>query len=193
VRPHRGVVCAALIAVLALVAAPGEAGSRTPSREVAIDRTAFRPVQLDAGWMMTPLSLEPPQRSAASLNPDGVMPEPALAPAAAERRLVQQPPAPVIAVGAWHFDIEESWYGPGFYDRHTACGQVLTKTLLGVANRTLPCGTLVSFRNPVNGKTITVPVVDRGPYVSGRQWDLTYATCLAIDHRWTGSLFCRYG
>jgi rare lipoprotein A len=70
---------------------------------------------------------------------------------------------------------------------------VLTKTLLGVANRTLPCGTLVSFKNLVNGKTITVAVVDRGPYVSGRQWDLTYAPCLAIDHCWTGSLFWRYG
>jgi hypothetical protein len=111
--------------------------------------------------MMTPLSLEPPQRSAANLNPDGVMPEPALAPVVAERPLVQQPPAPVIAAGAWRFDIEESWYGPGFYDQHTACGEVLTKTLLGVANRTLPCGTLISFKNPVNGKTITVPVVDR--------------------------------
>jgi hypothetical protein len=143
--------------------------------------------------MMTPLSLEPPQRSAANLNPDGVMPEPALAPVVAVRPLVQQPPAPVIATGAWRFDIEESWYGPGFFDQHTACGEVLTKTLLGVANRTLPCGTLVSFKNPVNGKTITVPVVDRGPYVYGRQWDLTYATCLAIDHCWTGSLYWRYG
>jgi hypothetical protein len=90
--------------------------------------------------------------------------------------------------GFWHHDAEDSWYGPGFYGQHTACGQILTTTLLGTAHRTLPCGTLVTFRNPSNGRTITVPVVDRGPYVAGRNWDLTYATCLVIAHCWTGPL-----
>jgi hypothetical protein len=90
--------------------------------------------------------------------------------------------------GVWHHDADDSWYGPGFYGQHTACGEVLTTSLLGVAHRTLPCGTLVTFRNPNNGRTITVPVVDRGPYVAGRYWDLTYATCTAIGHCWTGPL-----
>lgn len=48
----------------------------------------------------------------------------------------------------WHHNPDESWYGSGFYGQRTACGQTLTKTLVGVANRTLPCGTLVMFRNP---------------------------------------------
>lgn len=65
-----------------------------------------------------------------------------------------------------------TWFGPGLFGRHTACGQLLTKQLVGVANRTLPCGTLIDFSYA--GHQVTVPVVDRGPYGSnGADWDLT--------------------
>ena len=66
-----------------------------------------------------------------------------------------------------------TWYGPGLFGRHTACGQVLTKRTVGVANKTLPCGTLVEMR--YRGRHVTVPVVDRGPYDGplGASWDLT--------------------
>jgi rare lipoprotein A len=66
-----------------------------------------------------------------------------------------------------------TWYGPGFYGRKTACGQKLTRTMLGVANRKLPCGTQVqvSFRN----HTIVVPVIDRGPFAHHASWDITSA------------------
>lgn len=63
-----------------------------------------------------------------------------------------------------------TWYGPGFYGRRTACGQKMSSTILGVAHRTLPCGTRVSIL--YNGRNITVPVIDRGPY-SHANWDLT--------------------
>ena len=64
-----------------------------------------------------------------------------------------------------------SWYGPG---GRTACGEELTAKTLGVANKTLPCGTLVTFR--YHHRTLQVPVIDRGPFVTGRDYDLTYAT-----------------
>jgi rare lipoprotein A (peptidoglycan hydrolase) len=65
-----------------------------------------------------------------------------------------------------------TWFGPGLFGRHTACGQLLTKQLVGVANRTLPCGTLIDFSYA--GHQVTVPVVDRGPYAAnGADWDLT--------------------
>lgn len=68
-----------------------------------------------------------------------------------------------------------TWFGPGLFGRHTACGQILTKQLAGVANRTLPCGTLVEVT--YGGRSVTVPVVDRGPYSSiGASWDLTEKT-----------------
>ncbi len=65
-----------------------------------------------------------------------------------------------------------TWFGPGFYGSQTACGQTMTTTVVGVANRTLPCGTLV--RITYRGHQLTVPVIDRGPYSHiGADWDLT--------------------
>ncbi|MGK2877481.1 MAG: septal ring lytic transglycosylase RlpA family protein [Solirubrobacterales bacterium] len=66
-----------------------------------------------------------------------------------------------------------TWYGPGFYGNRTACGQKLTRRTLGVAHKTLPCGTRVEFF--LRGKSITLPVIDRGPYANGATWDLTLA------------------
>lgn len=63
-------------------------------------------------------------------------------------------------------------FGPGLFGRHTACGQLLSKQVVGVANRTLPCGTLVkvSYR----GRRLVIPVIDRGPYgPMHANWDLT--------------------
>lgn len=78
----------------------------------------------------------------------------------------------------WILDPEISFYGPGFYGRRTACGLALTKDLEGVAHRTLPCGTMVTFN--WEGMTHTFPVVDRGPYVAGRIFDLTGGACMAF-------------
>ncbi|HJR44016.1 MAG TPA: septal ring lytic transglycosylase RlpA family protein [Actinomycetota bacterium] len=66
-----------------------------------------------------------------------------------------------------------TWYGPGFYGNTTACGKRLGYDTLGVAHRSLPCGTDVALL--YQGRTITVPVIDRGPY-SSADWDLTEET-----------------
>lgn len=67
-----------------------------------------------------------------------------------------------------------SYYGPGLYGGGLACGGTLQPGTLGVASKTLPCGAKVKFL--YRGQTITAPVVDRGPYVAGRDFDLTAAT-----------------
>ena len=67
-----------------------------------------------------------------------------------------------------------SWYGPGLYGGHLGCGGTLTPRTLGVASKTLPCGAKVTLRH--RGRTVRVPVVDRGPYSGGRELDLTAAT-----------------
>jgi hypothetical protein len=90
--------------------------------------------------------------------------------------------------GGWNYDGHVSWYGPGFYGNRTACGHTYSRTIHGVAHKSLPCGTMITFRNPANGATITVPVIDRGPYVAGRQWDLSAATCTALAHCYTGPI-----
>ena len=71
-----------------------------------------------------------------------------------------------------------TWYGPGFYGKKTACGVRLTRRLLGVAHPTLPCGTQVDVW--YNGRALTVPVVDRGPFAHHASWDLTAATARAL-------------
>jgi rare lipoprotein A len=71
-----------------------------------------------------------------------------------------------------------TWFGPGFYGHKTACGQTLTPAVVGVANRTLPCGTLI--RVAYHGHAVTVPVLDRGPYSHGAEWDLTAGAAQAL-------------
>lgn len=66
-----------------------------------------------------------------------------------------------------------SYYGPGLYGNGVACGGTLRPATMGVAHKTLPCGTRVKLR--YRGRTVTVPVIDRGPYVAGREYDLTAA------------------
>jgi hypothetical protein len=77
-----------------------------------------------------------------------------------------------------------SWYGGG---GGLACGGSLTSSTLGVANKTLPCGTLVTLR--YSGHTVRVPVIDRGPYVAGREFDLTEATKQALGFGDTGEVW----
>ena len=69
-------------------------------------------------------------------------------------------------------------YGPGFYGRRTACGARLTRATIGLANRTLRCGESVALY--YHGRTLRVPVIDRGPYANGADWDLTVATARAL-------------
>jgi hypothetical protein len=79
-----------------------------------------------------------------------------------------------------------SYYGPGLYGGALACGGTLQPGTLGVANRTLPCGSKVKLR--YRGRSVTVPVVDRGPYVGGRDYDLTEATRARLRFPSTGVL-----
>jgi rare lipoprotein A len=71
-----------------------------------------------------------------------------------------------------------TWYGPGFYGRHTACGETMSRSIVGLADRTLPCGTPVSLS--YNGRTLVVPVIDRGPYSGAATLDLTHAAALEL-------------
>jgi hypothetical protein len=80
-----------------------------------------------------------------------------------------------------------SWYGPGFYGGHLACGGTLGAGTLGVANKTLPCGSKVTLR--YKGRSVTVPVIDRGPYVGGRDFDLTAATKQKLGFGSTGTVW----
>jgi rare lipoprotein A (peptidoglycan hydrolase) len=79
-----------------------------------------------------------------------------------------------------------TWYGPGFYGRKTACGKRLTRTMLGVAHKKLPCGTQVQLS--YRGHTIVVPVIDRGPFAHHASWDLTSATAKQLGMKVTSRI-----
>ena len=212
-RRPRVAAVTALIVLAAAIAVPGSVGSQGPSPVESIAPALLKGMEpaADGTMMVTPTPdpayrsegaldgatafLDPGDRPAVSGRPDGRRIQP-VAPAAA---VVIPKPRPAVsraagsAAGGWRRDPEVSWYGPGFYGHRTACGQALTTSLIGVANRTLPCGTKIVFRNPKNGRVVTARVVDRGPYVSGRQWDMTGGLCVALDHCYTGPMDWRFG
>jgi rare lipoprotein A (peptidoglycan hydrolase) len=77
-----------------------------------------------------------------------------------------------------------SWYGPGLWGNKTACGATLRRGTLGVAHKTLPCGTTVKF--VYHGHALVTRVIDRGPYVEGRAFDLTQAASEALGFEGVG-------
>lgn len=90
--------------------------------------------------------------------------------------------------GVWNVSIAsvETAYGHA-----VACGGILRVPELGVANKTLPCGTLVIFR--YHGRAVRVPVIDRGPYIPGREWDLSGAAAVALGFPGLGPVEWRLG
>ena len=182
-----------LIATFAAVAVPGPVGPfsiGTPSADLFdVERVAYV-----RGPLTTIPIPDPGSRSDGTLDRHSRLLEPNTANEPPQARpKAAQPQAKAVAVSKprWRLDSNVSWYGPGFYGKRTACGMEMSKTLVGVAHRSLPCGTKITFRNPANGRSATAPVVDRGPYVSGRTWDLTRALCVRLDHCQTGALSWR--
>ena len=94
-------------------------------------------------------------------------------------------PPPIASVNVYRPALA-TYYGPGFFGNQTACGQVLTPDLHGVAHKRLPCGTLVAIMYA--GREITVPVIDRGPYNGNYSWDLTQATADALGFTGAGRI-----
>jgi hypothetical protein len=114
----------------------------------------------------------------------------AIAPAAGAETGGASPTAPGGAGGDLAFTALRSagatWYGPGLYGRHTACGQLLQPQTVGVANRELPCGTAVKF--VYRGHQLVTTVIDRGPYSSGNDWDLTNGARRALSFEGAGTI-----
>jgi rare lipoprotein A len=79
-----------------------------------------------------------------------------------------------------------SWYGPGLYGNRLGCGGILTTSTIGVAHKTLPCGTRLTLRH--RGRIVRVRVIDRGPYVGGREYDLTAATARRLRFSGHGAI-----
>jgi rare lipoprotein A len=75
---------------------------------------------------------------------------------------------------------DASYYGPGFYGRRTASGEVLRPGTLTAAHRTLPFGTCVRVTVVDTGRTVEVHNNDRGPFVPGRILDVSETAAQAL-------------
>lgn len=73
-----------------------------------------------------------------------------------------------------------SWYGPRFHGKLTANGEIYNQMALTAAHKSLPFGTVLEVTNIRNGKSVIVRINDRGPYIEGRDLDLSKGTALAL-------------
>jgi len=80
-----------------------------------------------------------------------------------------------------------SWYGPNFHGRYTSNGEIYNMYAYTAAHKTLPMNTIVKVTNLNNGKSVTVRINDRGPFVKGRIIDLSYAAGKKIGLDVTGT------
>ena len=129
-------------------------------------RTSLEPGSTSSGFIDGSSALSVPEQLA-------MLPATPTAPAAAPVAVLAFTSTP--AVGG---TVIASWYGPGFYGNRTACGQLYTPEIVGVAHRTLPCGTMLELE--FRGRVVRVPVIDRGPFIAGRTLDLSNATRAAL-------------
>ncbi len=77
-------------------------------------------------------------------------------------------------------NMKASWYGPGFHGKKTANGEIYDQMSFTAAHKSLKFGTLLKITNPKNNRFVVVRINDRGPYVSGRDLDLSKAAALEL-------------
>lgn len=90
------------------------------------------------------------------------------------------PEQPRSGAGPRVREVLASYYGDEFQGRPTASGEPFDQHDFTAAHRSLPFGTRLRVTNPDNGSTIVVRVNDRGPFVRGRELDLTEAAARAL-------------
>lgn len=76
--------------------------------------------------------------------------------------------------------LKASWYGPKFHGKYTANGEVYDQMALTAAHKYLSFGTLLKVTNPKNGKSVIVRINDRGPYIEGRELDLSKGAAIEL-------------
>jgi len=74
-----------------------------------------------------------------------------------------------------------SWYGPRFHGRKTANGEIFNQMAFTAAHKKFKFGTLLRVTNPKNNKSVIVRINDRGPFIRGRQLDLSKAAAFELE------------
>lgn len=93
---------------------------------------------------------------------------------AASIRGLQNSPRKGVTQGR-EMKMTASWYGGKFHGGRTASGEYYNMYKMNAAHKTLPMGTILRVRNLNNNRTVVVTINNRGPYIRGRDLDLSYA------------------
>jgi rare lipoprotein A len=134
---------------------------------------AKRPVASHPPASVTPAPAPEESSGAAKNNP----PTPPAAPRPGKHAKTPPAPAPV----GYSEEGNASWYGAPFNGRRASNGEIYDMNKLTAAHRTLPFETVVRVTNLHNGKTTTVRITDRGPFVDNRIIDLSQAAAREIE------------
>ncbi len=89
-------------------------------------------------------------------------------------------PPPFVSVPGTSVTGTASWYGPGFNGHRTSSGAIYNQEDLSAASTLFPLGTWLMVTNLANGRTVKVVVNDHGPYVKGRDLDLSHRAALVL-------------
>lgn len=141
------------------------------SRKPVADRRQPPPLQPSP---TPPETAEAAKRSTDTAEP--AAPPPSPAPPAKRNK-----PVSALAPAGYAEEGNASWYGAPFHGRRASNGEVYDMYKLTAAHRTLPFETLVRVTNLSNGKSTTVRITDRGPFVENRIIDLSFAAAQEID------------
>lgn len=94
------------------------------------------------------------------------------------------PVTPAKPIRTW--DGLSSWYGPGFHGRQTANGEIYDMYAPTAAHPTLPLGSVVRVVNKRTGRSRVVRINDRGPYIEGREIDVSYGVARSLGFHGRG-------
>jgi rare lipoprotein A (peptidoglycan hydrolase) len=98
-------------------------------------------------------------------------------------------PIPAPAIVMFESGVASTYgEGDGFEGRRTACGQVFRTSIVQVAHKTLPCGTMIRVEDSDTGRSVVAEVTDRGPYIRGRIVDLSWGAFSQLDETGPGLL-----
>lgn len=95
-------------------------------------------------------------------------------------------PAKAETCQASHYGI-----GDGLAGKRTASGEPMNPRAMTAAHKTRPLGSHATVTNPRNGRSVTVRINDRGPFVAGRCIDLSHGAAMTLGMRGTGPVIVR--
>ncbi|MEV6814021.1 septal ring lytic transglycosylase RlpA family protein [Micromonospora sp. NPDC051296] len=186
-------VVAVTLAVGGTVGAVRLTAGSEPVRPAAIDLSPT----LEPDDLATGLPTTPPSASASGSPSATASPTPsrtAQAPSRSKPRTASPSPTPTVKKTTARPVVDTGSCGASFYweGQMTANGETFNPEALTAAHKTLPFDTRVRVTNPANGKSITVRINDRGPFIDGRCLDLSRAAFAEIASLDLGHIEVRY-